>query len=248
MKGPNPSLKLFYPIVLALLFFESILTPAKAELKIEYPELQVTPRASERLRLEAESEVDQRWKNQLAVQLSSALTLSSGVYLSKNLPRKIGDKTDEAQRASTVGVGVGAFWLAATTVFALTYQPYSAGFEKIKSLPNQSKRETLIRERLAEEEIRSAAKFGRWLTYLSTLTNFAASAYMITQAKAGPQIWATISALGAITPLFIHTHWQEVDCQHQEYKKKIYSPIASTGILLAQDGSIVPSVFLRAEF
>ena len=44
----------------------------------------------------------------------------------------------------------GAGWLAATAFLAITQRPYTTGAKAVKSLPSKSKRQKLIKERIAE--------------------------------------------------------------------------------------------------
>ena len=65
------------------------------------------------------------------------------------------DKTTETEnRYKTIGgtaMGIGGFWLTATVGVSLFYQPYRYAYYQTKRMKVVSKRDQLIRERLAEQ-------------------------------------------------------------------------------------------------
>jgi hypothetical protein len=199
----------------------------------DYPELSVVPRASDRLKLEAGKEHDRKFINFLPVQISALSTLVSGI--SALTPSNSGP--------GAVGIGVGLGWLVTTAALSFTQSPYSSGNQRISSMPKSTIREQLTRERIAEEEIQSAADLGNKVKWLSWATNFAASAYMVTQFKAAPFLdlsgnpapaqsdftraaeYASLAL--AFVPLFFKFHWNEVYETQTDYKKRIYAPVAT---------------------
>lgn len=208
--------------VLMGVFLIQISAPyASAATDLEYPELVVSPRASERLEMESKEEPKRRWTTHLPVQASALATLTAGLF-------QLGfvdDAKDPSNYSALTGISVGAAWLIGTYFIGAHYKPYQSGNEKIAALAKKTPRERLIAERLAEEEIAAAASTGRKLAYASILTNLGASIYMISQAES--KAVAGISAALSLAPFFFRYHWGTVAHQQQEYKKKIYGPIAS---------------------
>ena len=198
--------------------------------EIYYPELQVSPRASERLLMEARHENKDNKHNFLAIQASAAMTLLAGVYAGSQQPSEDKVSSQEASQARNVAIGIGAGWLAATYFLEQNYRPYTKGLNDIKSLPSSTPQEQLTRERLAEEQIDSAAGLGSRLMWMSLITNLGASSYLASRSEKEPSAVAYVSAVMAFAPLVFRTNWQTVGAYHHEYKKKIYGPIVSSGL------------------
>lgn len=215
---------------------------------VYYPELQVTPSASQRLLMEAKSEKKRRsgwFSNQSAIQVSALSTFISGMYLSSNKPDYSGqnlgnteftNKNKAAEDAAKMGMLVGAAWLGFTTYMHFKYTPYQSGYRGVHKLTTDTQKNKLIKERLAEEKITGAAEIGKRMTYLSMFTNLFATAYMADNSQDEATIVAGVGALLSFAPLFVRTHWEQVNEKHKIYKKKIYGPIAQT-ILLKDPGS-----------
>ena len=92
----------------------------------EYPELMVTPRASQRLYMEASKERRSPFVL-IQYQLSAATTLTAGLLQSGNL--KPG--SDLAGRSKFAGIVVGGGWLAVTSALGMMDHPYSSGWGTI---------------------------------------------------------------------------------------------------------------------
>lgn len=231
----------------ALAFAQTAQTQSGA-VAFDYPELQVTPRASKRLEMEAKNEASRRWINHLPIQASSLLTLIAGVQVGSD---KVSDpaKQDGADYAKLAGIGVGTGWLALTTYLAMNYTPYNSGWSEVSQLQAKGTREDLTRERLAEEALDRPAKLGSRLMWLSVGTNLATSAFMLSYAGEKAKYWAAASAVASLTPLLFQYHWNEVSCQHDEYKKKIYGPVTGLGLLPTGDrGLLAPGLFTSLQF
>lgn len=213
----------------------------------EYPELNVTPRASDRLELEAKREDERRWSTHLSIQASALTTFVSGLLQSSNVD--LGKDADE--RSPLAGMLVGGSWLAFTTYLALTDQPYNSGFQEVKNLPRKTTREQLTRERMAEEVIAKRGRLGRTLKWLSVGTNFAAGAYMVSKAQSG-----TISVVAdgltlamAFAPVLFPYHWEDVANEQADYKKRIYAPVAQGGWTLEPaTGKPAPTMLVTFRF
>jgi hypothetical protein len=214
--------------------------------ELSYPELNVTPRASKRIKLEVSDEASHNFKSFLPIQVSALTTIAAGFSLSgkveDHLATNPGDTVDDGDKAApSIAMGVGALWIAATTWAAASYRPYNNGYVKLKSqmkkMGKMSKRDMLTIERLAEEEINSLAKMGMRLRWLSFATN-AGIASMLNSSNAqktedqeGAAFVANLSMVTALAPLFFKTRWEHVADEQEKYKKKIYAPVSMTPIL-----------------
>jgi len=215
---------------------------------LNYPELEVTPKASERLKSEAEKERYNRWLLNWPVQLSALGTLSAGLMAQGN---PIGDSESDKDAndwASKTAIGVGGGWLVVTIWAAAAYRPYLQGYREIAKLPKESTRDQLAVERISEEALARPAKFARPMRWLSVLTNLGASGYIIATSKLEARIVGWVSAVLALNPLFFEPHWQYVNDQHQIYKKKIYGPVSTLQLIPDHRGGLVPGVGLAYSF
>jgi hypothetical protein len=231
-----------------MLWFGNIASkPASAGEAFEYPELSVVPRASERVLAEARHESPRRWTTFLPIQLSALTTLTTGAVLNSNeSPSK-----DPEKYAALTGISVGGGWLALTTLLSVFDTPYENAARELASMEGKSVRDQLTRERFAEEVINRRARLAFRIRMLSIVTNFAASAYMVKNAEGSAIILPLtgFSAVMAFAPLLFGHHWEEVASEQADYKKRIYAPVASAG-LIARDGqgNWVPGMQLQFRF
>lgn len=217
-----------------------------------YPELAVTPLASERLKMESEDPANSGWRAHLPVQVSALATTAAGISLLTSAGNDPTSTSDDNRRiVGLVAAGFGVGWLATTAVLASSYEPYQRGLSQISSLPARTDREKLIRERLSEETIRNAAAAGRRLSWISFATNLAASAAVAGTAESDSlALWAGIGGAAlSFTPLIFRYNWQKVADYHENYKKRIYGPVASIGPAVAPDGrTLVTALSLGLRF
>lgn len=222
-------------------------TAVRAAETYEYPELLVTPRASDRIELEAKREAESRWTTHLPIQVSALGTLAAGIIQSGNTdPAK-----DSGNYSPWAGIVVGAGWLAATTIMAYTYTPYATAQKDLAEMPKKTQREQLTRERFAEEAIQKQARTARVLTLLSVVTNAAANTYMLIKADGNSfSIPANAVALAlSFAPVLFRYHWCDVANEQADYKKRIYAPVASGGLLVdPANGKAVPGLLLSLRF
>ena len=199
--------------------------------ELSYPELNVTPRASERIRLEIKDEAGHAWMSHMPVQLSALSTLSAGLMLSTG---KVDTDKDEKSVSPAIGMAVGAAWLGATIWASISYRPYRNAYLKLKKMPYKTKRQKLTVERLAEEELSSLRTLSKRIRWFSFFTNVGASAFMYSSAleDSDAQKIAGISGLMAFAPLLFSYHWEKVANEQEKYKKKIYAPVAMTPIMI----------------
>jgi hypothetical protein len=188
----------------------------------EYPELVVSPRASERLEREAKAEKSSQAMH-WPVQLSGAMTFAAGLLQFAQPDRA----RDPDRYAAWTGVGVGGAWLLATWLMQQNYEPYSDGHADVSAMPSKTQREQLARERAAEQVIHDAARNGRRLQWFSFVSNAAAAAYLVSNARNDSV--AKIASVGALvtslTPLLFPSHWIDVEKQQSDYKKRIFGPV-----------------------
>lgn len=227
-------MKCFYTFLLLLV------SAAPALANPNYPELTVVPRASERLRTETEHEG--KWSNFSALQISAASTLAAGLSTLGNYDHQ----TDPQGVAPKLATAVGASWLLASLWLQTQHRPYARGYRSIRKLPNQSTRDQLAQERMAEEQIDSYACLAKKIKWMSVTTNLAASAYALSSAEnnsAGKGI-AALATLASTLPLLFPLRAEQVSESQQSYKKKVFGPITFGNGLLMTPGSQKPSLGL----
>lgn len=233
-----------------IILFVGILLTTQAyaqNAKLDYPELQVTPLASARIKMEAGAEKRLKFYSNLPLQLSAISTLTAGVLQMGDV-----DETKDIDKNSAkLAILIGGGWLAINSYINMRYRPYARAYRKISRLPKKSMRDKLTLERMAEEEINYLGKLGNRIKWLSMFTNIGASAYVISKSKSGSKakVVGGLSALLAMAPLLFENRWAIIDREQRNYKKKIYGPIVSTG-LIQDPGTkgIVPGAFLTLNF
>ena len=83
------------------------------------------------------------------------------------------------------------------------------------------------------------------------VSNLAASAVMGSAGK--PDGWsnalAGVSAVASLTPLIFKHRWEETESLQEEYKRRIYAPVAGPTLLTDPSGlSLSPGVSLSLRF
>ncbi len=204
---------------------------------LDYPELQVVPRASERLQLEAQLESNSGWMTFWPFHLSAIATLYtgyalSGDYYSSTISNSDKKRFDFMTQAAT---GVGVTWLAINSYYALS-RPYTNEYRKIRSIASgKDRRSELLRERLSEEALERPARMVRILTWASFITNFAANALLYDWSTPSNNIYPIAGALASTLPfIFNHRYITNYE-KHLEYKRKIYAPIAYVDFMKASE-------------
>lgn len=206
-----------------------------------YPELTVTPRASEVLLREAKKEESQVWTTYLPVQSSALLTLTAGILTMGDKDPEVPDgpkdeedskeKEDLANAMGLIGVGVGGGWLLTTIAMSAAYRPYKSCYKDMRKMPAGNKREALARERSAEECLYDAAAMGSRMAWLAFASNFAASVVMSAAALEDlTQGVTAVAIVGSFAPLLFDLYWEDVADYHDEYKKRVYGPVARANV------------------
>lgn len=231
-------------LVIGLFFFGSTQLASAANDHLEYPELMVTPRASDRLEMEAKKEPEKKWTTHLAVQATGLTTLvASLVHKDKSV-------SENGSKTNTIGTIVGGTTLLTATALAAFYEPYQSAAPEVRALPKGTQRQKLARERMAEEAINSAASLGSKIRWAAFIANFATSLFMVTKAETGTSQYVDLVAAGAsFAPLLFPYRWNKVADEQRSYKKKIYGPVASTTLFADPvTKSVTPGLALSFRF
>ena len=195
-----------------------------------YPELQVVPRATERLAIEAKNEDSYAAIAHWPIQVAGLATTIVGFTAKSN---RRGDLTDKEKRdsglISSVATAVGVSWIVLPAVISLQ-RPYRNGMNAINKYPGKDDRSTLTRERLAEEALEKPARVTKTLKVLSTFTNAGANFAAGWHSNETGRAMAAIGIVLAFTPWIFEDNAVAVYEKHQEYKRKIYAPIKSASI------------------
>lgn len=211
------------------------------EVSLNYPELQVTPLASERLEDEAKIEHSDNWKTLWSLQVSALATLTSSFIIDqkKHDPflgtEEIDRRNANFDNAKLVGQVVGGGWLIGTVLLNSFYEPYKDSFLQNRKMSSTSKRERLAKERQAESTLRSTAKIGQSLKWISVATNLIASAAMASEANSDTELYPQLSALLSFMPILFPSRWEVTHDEHEIYKKRIYAPIVSAQLMMVDD-------------
>jgi hypothetical protein len=217
--------------------------------KLDYPELQVVPRASERLKIEANDERYSWYWTHWQIELSGLATAYTGVVGRSQLRSELSDaERTNAGSIATVAEAVGAGWVLAGVLVGLQH-PYRAGLNSITKYEGKDTRSALMRERLSEEALEKPARLMRPLRWASVITNLtmclAMGRYMTDEGR----ITAGVSAFLAFLPVMYDDHNIRVFEKHLEYKAKIYGPLTSVGPMYRPESrSFAPVASLTWNF
>jgi hypothetical protein len=219
------------------------------EAAFDYPELSVVPLASERLIQQKEADRAEGLKTHANILFPASITFLAGAGLLAEGPRP--STNDLNRTAPYIGMGVGALWWLATAVWLAPRDDYGKGLAEISKITGKSTRDLLTRERTAEESIRKAASVARRMKWLSLSSNLASSALMASATRKNG--WSNaligISAIASLTPLIFKHRWEDTECLQEEYKRRIYSPVAGPTLLTDPSGlSISPGVSFAIRF
>jgi hypothetical protein len=224
-------------LLLSTCFFCSSTTLFAADAKeFDYPELLVSPSASERLQQEAKDEQKSRWTNHWAIQASALATLMAGITSNSDPGKNVEAATTKGEElgsksAAKAALYVGGSWLAITAGMSVFYSPYQNGWSRIQGMPQSSKKDKLAFERYAEEALFAPARVATFMKWASFLTNAGANAAIIQNAaNSSTKTLGMIGIAGSTFPLIFDHHWSEIYRVQGEYKKKIYGSLTSANI------------------
>lgn len=197
---------------------------------MSYPELQVVPRASERLRIEAKEERGSWFVMHWPIELSGLATAAVGMTANGNQKDNLSsNEENDAKTISTFTTAVGVAWLAGGLILG-GQKPYLRGMRSINKGTPKDERAALMRERLAEEALERPARTMRVLRHVSVLTNFSMNALSAIYANDQGKVMAGVGAVLSFLPYMFEDHTIEVHDKHIEYKKKIYTPIKGANL------------------
>ena len=193
---------------------------------IEYPELQVVPRASERVDAEAAAEKDGgAWFNQWSLLLSGTSTYFAASSTSSAISNPRPDQTSAVQ----VGQALGALTLGTGIYFALQ-SPFSTASEKLHKQKVTTKRQLLMRERTADELMEKTAEQNRVASRFALVSNLVADSILASSGNQSSQSICYAAILiqlaGLVFPNPYVTAWDK----QNEYKHKIYAPLPVTSL------------------
>jgi hypothetical protein len=216
---------------------------------LDYPELQVVPRASERLRLEAKEEENRWLVEHWTFELSGLSTLAIGMMASGYERDNLSDKQKSDMGSVTNLVkAIGAGWVAAGVALGAMH-PYESGLNRISKITGKDERSLLLRERLSEESLERPAKFIKPLIPVSVLTNFTMSLLLGVYLNDQGRVIAGTAAALAFLPVVFDDQSTTVYEKHLEYKKKIYGPVATSGLGFdSYDRKFYPKMALTWHF
>lgn len=196
-----------------------------------YPELQVVPRASERLRIEAKAERGAWFLHHWPTELAGAATLTVGLMGAGSQKEDL--SSDDKRTADSVVLvtkAVGLGWIVGGLVLGAQY-PYLSGMRTIAKYPGKDDRSILTRERLAEEALEKPARTMRVLKHFSVFSNFAINAANFPYLNSEGKVIAGVGAILSFLPYMFEDHTVNVFDKHIEYKRKIYAPIKSASFI-----------------
>ncbi len=195
-----------------------------------YPELQVVPRASERLRIEAKDERGSWFIMHWPIELSGLATMANGLmadsYKKDDLSASGADQFTTIKTLTTV---VGAGWLVGGLVIG-GQKPYAQGQRALSKAAPKDERAALLRERLAEEALERPAKVMRVLKHFSVISNFSMNLLTGIYLNDDGKVIAGLSAILSFLPYIFEDHSIAVHNKHIEYKKKIYIPLKGASV------------------
>ncbi len=198
--------------------------------KLSYPELEVTPRASARLKMEARAEIYNHWELHIPVQSSALLTLAAAISAQPraNLSSSQQSAFDSSKQ---IAIGVGVGWLAITLGLSAWYRPYLSGYREIARMPNKTERQQLTRERLAEEALYAPEDLAIKIKWFSFVSNLAANVAVMTNADKSSQGFLAVAAFASLAPILFPYRWETVAELQRKYLKRIYGPVTSAVLM-----------------
>jgi hypothetical protein len=219
---------------------------ASAETALSYPELDVVPRATERLNMMIEKEKSNRLLSNLPMQISAISTLATGLMQLNN----VDTFKDPANKSPAAGIIVGTAWLGINYLVGSRYHVYESSAAEINKISGKTNRDQLMRERLAEEGINNAAQLASRLKWLSVASNFGANAFMLGKVKkdTGAQVMGAFSLLASFSPVLFTSDWEKVATDQNSYKKKVYGPIFTSSLFQTSEGRFTPGLLMAYSF
>ena len=217
--------------------------------KLDYPELQVVPRASQRLKMEAMEEDSNWYYAHWQVELAGLSTLYLGIT-AKSMERADLNATQSADATTfyTITQAVGLGWLVAGAVMGAK-KPYNSGVQMASRFSEKGERGALLRERLAEEALERPARVMQILSVASMWSCLFTNVYTGTYLSDKGKVTASLAVMMSLLPMAFQDHSVTVYQKHLEYKKKIYGPMTSMGLGVERStGAFYPMTQLSWNF
>ena len=215
---------------------------------LDYPELQVVPRATARLQSEAAYEAERSHSLQWTFYTSGLATMymgykHNGNYTVENPTEK--QESDNANNAMIAqAIGLGTLGVAAFLGFG---KPYSKSYEEVKKVKGSDRKAELYRERIAEEGLEKPALLIDKLTTIAIAANVFAFINVIPEAASETKTVAYIAGVAAALPYVFESSYITNYHKQLEYKRKIYVPLSSFQFY-PNGNKIVPGVALNWIF
>lgn len=210
------------------------LDPEKAENQflnsLDYPELQVVPKASERVQMDAAQEEENGYMMFWPFHVASGTTmLVALMHKNKFKPEKENDENYRRNVDFSVNAaaGLSAAWFA-FTYFVSENEPYNGALTKINAIKGKDKKSLLLKERIAEEAMQKPAELIKMMAYMSTLTNLIAAGGLMDTVSSDYNVYAGLAILTSFVPLIFKNKYVENYEKQMEYKRKIYAPVVYT--------------------
>ncbi len=200
--------------------------PKLEDLKaLDYPELQVVPRASERLEMGAIAVKDRGVMLLFPYMASSVMTLAAGVIVNSSIRPELSENDKrEASVASKFAIGIGAAGIGLAYWF--TYSDnYGITLAQIRGFKNKDRRTELFKERLSEEVFEKTAKQASQWKWVFATANLLTSLQLTGKSTGANNIVPTLGVAAALLPLFITTSYETNYRKQLEYKRRIYVPL-----------------------
>lgn len=218
-----------------------------------YPELQVVPRASERLRMEGKAEAGSWFATHWPIELSGLVTLYVGQTSTSHRRDDLNAKQkDDSDTIALVTKAVGLAWIVGGVAIG-AQRPYFNGERSLKKYNGKDERSQLLRERLAEEALERPARTMRVLQPIAVITNLTVNGLSALYTDDQGKMMAGLGVILSFLPVMFQDHNISVYDKHIEYKKKIYAPLksaqVSTGLFFdPYTKSAVPTTTLTWNF
>lgn len=225
---------------------------------IDYPELQVVPRASERVAELASQESKNWWHTHWTFMGSGLMTLLHGLQAeykndlgpnpsAEELAGAADDEDDFDDRAK-ITTGIGLFWLVSGGIL-MSQRPYQSGLTNVRAIKGNGKRDQLYRERVAERALVRSGRLVKRAKYVSIVTNVAANAILLDDEEGGTgTMLGALGIVSAFMPLFFdHSYSENLD-EYRRHKREIYRPIARLGVGQDTSGNLHQQVMLSWAF
>jgi len=194
---------------------------------IDYPELQVVPRASERLAYEALAEKDQKLSFFWTLQIPAVASMVAGlVTYQKYTSDTMSDQSKRDHDALSIATfGTGLLWLG-VDFYLMAGEPYNEALVRVNKIKKGDRKNDLLRERISEETMEKTAKTMRTLNTLSILTNSILILSTLPGTKDELRPLMLFPFALAFTPYVFPQKYVDIFEKHQEYKRKIYAPVS----------------------